>query len=192
MQVWNVLHVSLWKSRTQKIAKKSPSAHHRTTLSGYIFATKTCIDNRKETVKQQYLLQMFHNMANFGPLTAEIGWRFGAPMGNFNAFRVLASLLQRSRSTQAKQTLHDAWPSPGLVHCIYIFGGLLPLAEVCQVQIHFASKSCVLLYWQCDCTALDQRALPKLCGVVQWMEFNQSINQSIYLSINHFHKVKRQ
>ena len=32
----------------QKIAKKSPSAHHPTTLSGYIFATKACIDNRKK------------------------------------------------------------------------------------------------------------------------------------------------
>ena len=27
--------------------KKSPSAHHRTTLSGYIFLTKARIDNRK-------------------------------------------------------------------------------------------------------------------------------------------------
>ena len=30
-------------------AKKSPSAHHHTTLSGYIFATKARIDNRKKT-----------------------------------------------------------------------------------------------------------------------------------------------
>jgi len=29
-------------------AKKSPSAHHRTTLSGYILATKACIDNQKK------------------------------------------------------------------------------------------------------------------------------------------------
>jgi len=29
--------------------KKSPSGHHRTTLSGYIFATKACIDNRKKS-----------------------------------------------------------------------------------------------------------------------------------------------
>jgi len=27
--------------------KNSPSVYHRTTLSGYIFATKACIDNRK-------------------------------------------------------------------------------------------------------------------------------------------------
>ena len=39
-------------------AKKSPFWHHRTTLSGYIFGTKACIDSRKKTVKQQYLLHM--------------------------------------------------------------------------------------------------------------------------------------
>jgi len=31
--------------------KKSPSGHHCTTLSGYIFATKACINNRKKLVK---------------------------------------------------------------------------------------------------------------------------------------------
>jgi len=41
-----------------KNRQKSPSAHHRTTLSGYIFATKARIDNRNNLVKQQYLLQM--------------------------------------------------------------------------------------------------------------------------------------
>jgi len=29
--------------------KESPSAHHRTTLSGYIFAIKARIDNRRKT-----------------------------------------------------------------------------------------------------------------------------------------------
>jgi len=32
----------------KKIAKNSPSAHHGTTLSGYIFATKAHIANRKK------------------------------------------------------------------------------------------------------------------------------------------------
>jgi len=31
-----------------KIAKNAPSAHHHTTLSGYIFATKACIDDQKK------------------------------------------------------------------------------------------------------------------------------------------------
>jgi len=34
---------------TQKIAKNSTSGHHRTTLSGYIFATKARIDNQRKT-----------------------------------------------------------------------------------------------------------------------------------------------
>jgi len=47
---------------------------------------------------------------------------------------VLACLLQPRRSTEANQTLHDVWPSPGLVHYIYIFGGSCPATEFCQLQ----------------------------------------------------------
>jgi len=39
-------------------AKKSPPAHLRTNLLGYIFAIKAHIDNKKKIVKQQYLLHM--------------------------------------------------------------------------------------------------------------------------------------
>ena len=37
-----------WKCRTHKIAKNSPSGHHRANLSGNIFAIKARIDNRKK------------------------------------------------------------------------------------------------------------------------------------------------
>jgi len=73
-------------------------------------------------------------MVNFGPLAAEIiSLVWGVP-ANFNWFRVLASLLQRRRSTEANQTLHDVWPSPAQLHYIYIFGGCCPVTEFCQVQ----------------------------------------------------------
>jgi len=79
-------------------------------------------------------------MANFGPLVAEIvSLVWGAP-ANFNGFRVLASLLQRRRWTEANQTLHDVWPSPVRLHYIYIFGGCCPVMEFCQVQ----NSVCVL------------------------------------------------
>jgi len=39
-------------------ANKSPPAHLRTNLLGYIFAIKAHIDNRKKIVKQQYLFHM--------------------------------------------------------------------------------------------------------------------------------------
>jgi len=75
-----------------------------------------------------------HNMANFGPLTAEIGWRVWGIPANFSRFCALASLLHRRRTPEANQTLHDLWPSPGLVHHIYIFGSSCPLTEFCHMQ----------------------------------------------------------
>ena len=57
-------HISREKSKISRRfaantgSKKSPSRHHRTTLSGHIFKTDACIDNRKKIVKHQYLLYM--------------------------------------------------------------------------------------------------------------------------------------
>jgi len=93
-----VLRAARWKCRTQKIAKKSPSGHHRTTLLGCIFATKAHIDNRKKTCKAVMSSTCPHNMVNFGQLTAEICWRVWGTPTNFNGFRVLAALLHRSSS----------------------------------------------------------------------------------------------
>ena len=36
-------------ARPKKTRQKSPSGHHSTNFTGYIFATKACIDNRKKT-----------------------------------------------------------------------------------------------------------------------------------------------
>ena len=55
---------SMKKKQNSKITNNSPSAHRRTTLSGCIFATKACIDNRKKA-RQQYLL---HMSAQYGEL----------------------------------------------------------------------------------------------------------------------------
>jgi len=75
-----------------------------------------------------------HNMANFGQLRAEIGSGVWGTPANFNGFRVLPSLLQRRSSPEANQSLHNVWPSPGLAHCINIFGGSCPLTEFCTRQ----------------------------------------------------------
>jgi len=65
----------------------------------------------------------------------EIGLPVWGTAANFDWFYFLASLLQRRRLPEANQTLHDLWPSPGLVQYIYIFGGLCFLTEFRQVQI---------------------------------------------------------
>jgi len=144
------------------------NGHHRTTLSGYIFTTKERIDSRKKKlVKQQYLL---HKSAQYGKLWPTIAagivslvW--GIP-ANFNGFRVLASLLQRRRSKEANQTLHNVWSLPGLVDYIYIFGGCCSVMEFCQVQkSHLLPRSLALSYSQRYCTAVEQWLRAKVCGV---------------------------
>ena len=131
-----MLHVARLKYGTQKIAKNSPSAHRCTTLSGYIFPTKTYIDNRKKNLLNSNISHTCpRNVVNFGPLAAEISLPVWDTSTNFNGFRVLDSLLHRRRLADVNQALHDVWRSPGLVRYIYTFGiscppdGILPRAK---------------------------------------------------------------
>ena len=172
MHVWNLLHAAPCKYRTQKWRQKSPSGHHRATLSGCIFANKARIDNRKKLLKSNISSTCPDNTANFGPLATEIGSRVWGTPANFNGFSVLASLLQWRRSTDANWTLHGVWPSPGLVHYIvlYIFWGSCLLTEFRHMQYAL----CVQVLRSLILTALlDSTPAPgsaKLCSVVQGME----------------------
>jgi len=104
MQVWNVLHAARWKSG-RKIAKTSPSARHRTSLPGHIFANKAHVDNRKKILNSNISSICNHNMVDLGPLTAEIRWRVWGTPANFNRFRVLAVLLHGTLAVSVNQTL---------------------------------------------------------------------------------------
>ena len=88
-----------------KIKQKSPSGHHRTNLSSWIFATKACIDNRKKLFSRNISSTCPHNMANFGPLTAEIGSVVCGTPAIFNGFRVFAALLHATLVVGVSQTL---------------------------------------------------------------------------------------
>ena len=103
--------------------KKSPSGHHRTTLSGDIFATN--ISNISSTCP--------HNMVNFGSLAAEIGPVVWGTSANFNGFHVLAALLHGTPVLGVSQTLRrwtegatyirqgghhvGHWPTFSLLYC---------------------------------------------------------------------------
>jgi len=103
-----VLHAARGKYRRQKITKKSLSGHHRTTLSGYVFATKAHIDNRRKNFKQPISppgSTCPHNMVNFGPLTAEICLGVWGTPANFNGFCVLAALPHGTLVVGVRQTL---------------------------------------------------------------------------------------
>jgi len=116
-----------------------------------------------------------HNMANFGPLLAEIGLPVWDTPANFNRFLVLASLLQRRRSPEANQTLRDLWSSPELVHYVYILGAFAPppLRNFATCKIHFAPKSSVLLYWHFgSVTAWHSSSGPQPNFAVWYKEWN--------------------
>jgi len=86
------------KTRRKTDAKKSPSVHHGTTLSGCVFATKAYIDNRKKNLLNSNISPTCpYNMANFRLIAAEIRWRVRGTPANFNGFRVLAALLHGTR-----------------------------------------------------------------------------------------------
>ena len=105
MQVWNLLHAARWKHRMQKSCQKSPSGHHRTSLSGYIFATKARIDNRKKIVKQQYVL---HMSPQYGELRRTCGWDRLTSLGypcKFQLVSRLGSVTARHLVVGVNQTL---------------------------------------------------------------------------------------
>ena len=105
-----------------------------------------------------------HNMANFGPVTAEIVlvvWCTPAISTGFASCLHYCSDVTHQRPTKLCSMFGHllCW------YIIYAFSG-----DFACHRIHFTSKSCVLLYWQRYCTTLEQRASAKLCVVVQEME----------------------
>ena len=88
--------------------KKSPFWHHRTTttLLGYIFGTKACIDNRKKNLLSSNISSTCsNNIVSFGLLTTEICWWVWGSPANFSGFRVLAALLHGTLVVGISQTL---------------------------------------------------------------------------------------
>ena len=71
--------------------------------------------------------------SQYGELRPTSGWHQFWSLGHPSKFQWV-SLLQRRHSSEANQTLHDVWPSPGLVHYMYIFGGSCPVTKFYQVQ----------------------------------------------------------
>jgi len=74
-----------------------------------------------------------HNMVNFGPLGAEIVSLVWGP-SKFQRVSRFGFVTAATSLNGSNQTLRDVWPSPGLIHYIYIFVGSCPVTEFCQVQ----------------------------------------------------------
>jgi len=125
----------------------------------------------KKLVQQQYLP---HTSSQYGELRPTSGWdRFGS-LGHSHKFQQVSCLGFVTAATSLTggqpnfaRCLAICWAGTWYIH----FGGLLPpWQNFVQCKIHFVSKSCVLLYWQRYCTALQQRASAKLCCMAKGME----------------------
>ena len=132
---------------------------------------KASIDNRKKFLNSNISSTCPHSMANFGSLTAEIGSGVWGTPANFNGFRVLPSLLQRQRSSEANQTLHHAWPSPALVHgTLYThFRGLL-FPDGILSGTKFTLRPSIAFSYIGSVTAQHSSSGHQPCGVVQGMQ----------------------
>jgi len=83
--------------------KKSPSGHHRTNLSRYIFATKAHIDNREKSVKQQCLPDLSSQYCELQPTS---GWDLLASLGHPCKFQQVSRLgsVSARHSSSGRQT----------------------------------------------------------------------------------------
>ena len=83
-----MLQAARWKYRMQKIAKNLPSADHRTTLLGYIFTAKACIDNRTKMLKSNTSSTCPH----YGELQPTNGWDWFVSLGYSSKFQQVSHL----------------------------------------------------------------------------------------------------
>jgi len=121
----------------KKLRKNSPSAHHHTTLSGYrpiSSQLRHVWTIGKNELNSHISSTCSHNMVNFGPLTAEIGWRVWGTPANFNC---IASWLRYFRDftnsiQQSVPRIHSAgrpsrWAS---AHILVVYRPNLILADI--------------------------------------------------------------
>jgi len=114
-----------------------------------------------------------HNMANFGPLAAQIGLPVCGNAANLNTqqvsrlgFITAAMSLTRGQPNFAR-SLAISWA--GTLYMYFL--GLLPPDRILSgAKFTLCPRSCVLLYWQRYCTALQQWASAKICSVLHGME----------------------
>ena len=158
MQVWNLLHAARWKCRTHKSRQKSPSEHHRTTLSSYIFATKAYIDNRKKNLLSSNMSSKCpHNIVNFGPLVAEIGLPVCGTPSKFQRVSLLLFVTAVMSLSGGQPifagSLAVSWPGTLYIH----FLGLLPPDGILP-RVKFTLRPSLVFAYIASVTARHSRS----------------------------------
>jgi len=139
-----VLQAACWKYRMQKLCKKSPSEHHRTTFRAISSQLRHVSTIGKELIKQQYLFRM---SLQYGELRPSNGGDRLAGLGHPIIFQrvsrlgfvTAATVLSGSQPNFAR-CLAVSWAGALYIH----FRGLLSSDSILpRAKIHFTSKSCV-------------------------------------------------
>jgi len=121
--------------------KRSPSAHHRTTLSVYIFATKACIENlEKKLVRQQYLLQM---SAQYGERRPTNDWGTLASLEHPSKFELVSHLGFDTAATSLTggqpnfaRSLAISWAGTLYVHFLHFWDSCHVQNSLCIQVLH--------------------------------------------------------
>jgi len=100
-----VLHGARGKCRTQKIAKIRHLGTITQLCRAIYLQLRHVLAIGKKLLNSNTSSTGPHKMANFGPLTAEIGLPVSGTPANFNGVRVLAALLQGTPVVGVSQTL---------------------------------------------------------------------------------------
>jgi len=168
MQVWNVRHTPRGKYRMQKLPKNC----HLCTI------TQLC----QAISSQQGMYRQSEKICQRSirpPHVLTIWWtsvhqllrsfqEFGTPQQISIAF---ASWLCYCTDVAQRRSTKPCTMFGHLLrwYSTYTFlGALGPSRNFARCKIHFASKSCVLLYLQRYCTAFEYWMSAKLCGIQQW------------------------
>ena len=127
--IYNCRSEMCCKRLAENTGRKNPASAHHCTNFAITSQLRHLSTIGKKLLNSNISSTRPHDMVNFGPLTAAIGWRVWGTPANFNVFRVLISLLHQRRSTyglngEVNQTLHDVWRFMGW-YTIYAFSGAL-------------------------------------------------------------------
>jgi len=144
-----------------KIVKNSPSAHHRTFLSGSVFATKDVSTIGKNFLNSSISSTCPYNMVNLGPLAAEIGSLVWGTSANFSGFRIFAALLHSTLVLGVSQTLRR-WT-----------GGA---TYIRQVGHHVG-------HWPTFCLPLNCCHLQDTGSICQWLAWVIHWDLDVYLEL---------
>ena len=168
----------------KKIAKNSPSGHHCTSLSGYIFATKACIDRQSEELLNSSISSTcLHNMVNFGPLTAEIGSGVWGHPCKFQRVSHLGSITAR-HSSRGRQPNFAAFNRGRHLYSAgrpsrWASARILVLILFCAETVPACSQKCV-------CVSAKKAVFLSVTVLWIYVQWSQSRGEFILLSMRRF------